>query len=118
MGDLKRLEGSVSRWGTKGYGFIHSDEVPKEIWFHIKFLVDADYQPARGDVVAFTLKQDPAGGYQAHEVALLRPNPEVLRLPASQRVWTNPPRITGAMNGAGSRPGGSTPSTASVRSVP
>ena len=60
--------GNISRWGTKGYGFVQSDELEGEAWLHVKFLDDPEYQPRQGDRVEFQAEKLPDGRYQARRV--------------------------------------------------
>lgn len=73
------MTGTISRWGSKGYGFVFSDELATEAWLHAKFLDDPEYQPRQGDKVEFEAERLPDGRVQARRVRLLtspyRPRP-------------------------------------------
>ena len=63
--------GTISRWGSKGYGFVFADELSSEAWLHAKFLDNPEYQPRPGDRVEFEPERLPDGRYQARRVRLL-----------------------------------------------
>ncbi len=64
------MRGTIRRWGTKGYGFIESPDLPVTAWCHLKHLAD-DYRfPRVGDEVEFEPVEVGAGRFQAHEVRL------------------------------------------------
>jgi cold shock CspA family protein len=60
--------GIVTRWGSKGYGFIRPDGTGIDAWFHSNFLHASGYVPREGDRVEFDLRTLPDGRYQAHRV--------------------------------------------------
>ena len=62
--------GQVARWGTSGYGFIESPELPDQAWFHVRFFEKAEYLPKPGDRVEFDLHKLENGRYQARRVRL------------------------------------------------
>ncbi|MBI5488812.1 MAG: cold shock domain-containing protein [Deltaproteobacteria bacterium] len=65
----------MTRWGTRGYGFVRPDDTDVDAWVHSRFLAGADWAPRAGDRVEFELKELPDGRYQAWFV---RPAPQTL----------------------------------------
>lgn len=49
-----------------GYGFLISDDLPEDIFFHIKHW-ECSYKPKPGDKVSFAVKHEP-DGYRAFKV--------------------------------------------------
>lgn len=60
--------GTISRWGTRGYGFVTCDGLEAEAWLHAKFLDDPQYEPRQGDRVEFELEKLADGRFQARRV--------------------------------------------------
>jgi len=64
------MRGTVTRWGTRGYGFIRPDDSDLDAWVHYRFLAEPDWVPRGGERVEFELKErvpsasmrDPGGG--------------------------------------------------------
>lgn len=65
--------GTISRWGTRGYGFVTCEQLDSEAWLHAKFLDDPEYEPRQGDRVEFDPERLPDGRYQARHVRPLDP---------------------------------------------
>lgn len=68
----EREEGTIERWGDKGYGFIKRSD-GSSAWVHAKMLRDPTYQPMVGDRVSFvaTLNTE-YNRYTAHDVVLVQ----------------------------------------------
>lgn len=68
----QRIRGNVVRWGTRGYGFISSPELPREAWCHVNFIVDPDIAIDRPLAIGMELEFEPrtieGGRIQAREV--------------------------------------------------
>ncbi|MBI5491113.1 MAG: cold shock domain-containing protein [Deltaproteobacteria bacterium] len=59
------MRGTVTRWGSRGYGFIRPDDSDVEAWVHYRFLADPGWVPRGGERVEFELKELPDGRCQA-----------------------------------------------------
>ena len=69
------MRGTVTRWGSHGYGFIRPDDLDVDAWAHHRFLAEPDWVPMTGDRVEFQLKRISDGRFQAWFV---RPAPHTL----------------------------------------
>ncbi len=61
----KAMRGTVTRWGTRGYGFVRPDDTDIDAWVHFRFLAEPNWVPSTGERVEFELKELPDGRYQA-----------------------------------------------------
>lgn len=70
----RRIQGTVSRWGTRGYGFISSSELPRDAWSHVNLIVDPGIDTSkplpRGTVLEFEAREE---GGRIQAVAVTRP---------------------------------------------
>lgn len=56
------MTGVIKKLTDKGYGFIASEEMGKDLFFHSKSLVGVAYEDLReGDKVSFESEQSPKG---------------------------------------------------------
>lgn len=56
------MTGTIKRLMDKGYGFISSDELDKDIFFHSSALVDVEFNDLReGDKVTFETQETDKG---------------------------------------------------------
>ena len=79
------MRGTVTRWGSRGYGFIRPDDSDVDAWVHYRFLAEPDWVPQGGERVEFELKELPDGRYQAWGV---RPARQTLPPTAADRTPT------------------------------
>ena len=95
--------GTISRWGSRGYGFVIADDSTVEAWLHLKFVEDPGYEPRQGDRVEFVLEKLPDGRYQAKRVR--RAGSSLASVMARPRPANDLPRpIAASTNGAASSP--------------
>jgi CspA family cold shock protein len=56
------MTGSIKKLTDKGFGFIVSEELGKDLFFHSNSLVDVTYDELReGDAVSFETEEGPKG---------------------------------------------------------
>ena len=56
------MTGTIKRLMDKGYGFIASDELDKDVFFHSSELVDVEFNDLReGTAVTFEVKETDKG---------------------------------------------------------
>jgi CspA family cold shock protein len=56
------MTGTIKKITDKGFGFIASPELPKDIFFHSNSLVDVTFDELReGDMVTFETENSPKG---------------------------------------------------------
>jgi hypothetical protein len=70
-----RVRGVVIRWGTRGYGFISSPDLPREAWCHVRFIEDPGIDAVRPLPVGMELEFDPreVEGGKIQAVVVTRP---------------------------------------------
>lgn len=75
----RRARGVVVRWGTRGYGFISSPELPREAWCHVRFIEDPGIDVAHplhaGMELEFEPREVEGGKIQALAVTRLGVRP-------------------------------------------
>ena len=65
----QRLDGEIVRWqDDKGFGFIRSPKLSKDVFFHIRAYRAPDKRPQVGERVVFVLEQNREGKLQAVQV--------------------------------------------------
>jgi cold shock CspA family protein len=67
--------GIVRRWGARDFGFIRSDELEREAFFHADDIATRDWLPQEGDDVVFEPVRLPDGRVRASNVALRKEAP-------------------------------------------
>ncbi|OKH19598.1 cold shock domain-containing protein [[Limnothrix rosea] IAM M-220] len=62
----KRYQGKIVRWkDDRGFGFIQTNGIKKDIFLHISALQGASHRPKAGDIIYFDLKRESDGKYKA-----------------------------------------------------
>ncbi len=56
------MKGTIKKLTEKGFGFISSESLPKEVFFHMNALVGVSFDELReGDTVTFETENTPKG---------------------------------------------------------
>ena len=56
------MKGTIKKLTDKGFGFISSEELSKEVFFHMNGLVGVTFEELReGDAVTFETEESPKG---------------------------------------------------------
>ncbi len=62
----KRYEGTIVRWkDERGFGFIQTNGIKKDIFLHISAIQRSSRRPQAGDIIYFDLQKEPSGKYKA-----------------------------------------------------
>lgn len=62
----RRYQGKVVRWkGDRGFGFLQTNGINKDIFLHISALPKSGRSPQVGDTIYFNLKTEAGGKYKA-----------------------------------------------------
>lgn len=90
----RRYQGKVVRWkGDRGFGFIQSKGIKKDIFLHISALPRSSRTPKIGDTVYFELRADGAGKYKAVHASFTSQR-RTSKTPFQQRRSSEPVDIT------------------------
>lgn len=72
----RRYQGKVVRWkGDRGFGFIQTNGIKKDIFLHISALPKSGRSPQVGDTIYFDLKSEPDGKYKAVQASFTPQRP-------------------------------------------